>query len=126
MASETLHEVAKDLSRQTRDMHRALVSLNEELDAVDWYRQRADACDDAHLKAILLHNMREEIEHAAMLIEWLRRNDSDFQNQLETYMFSEAPVTEVEERSDDDEAEAPDDAPPARAADAFTVGSLKE
>ena len=73
-SSETYHEPLEKLSPATQDMHRALVSLQEELEAVDWYQQRADACGDAELKAILLHNMREEIEHASMVIEWLRRH----------------------------------------------------
>lgn len=69
MASEGLHEARKDLDRKTRDRHRALVSLQEELEAIDWYDQRADACRDAQLKATLLHNMHEEMEHSAILIE---------------------------------------------------------
>jgi hypothetical protein len=72
----------------------------EELEAADWYRQRADDCDDAALKAILLHNMREEIEHAAMALEWLRRNDTDFDKQLRTYLFSSGDITEVEEKAE--------------------------
>lgn len=99
MAHEGLHESKKDLSKQTRDLHRALVSLQEELEAVDRYRQRADACHDAQLKAIPLHNMREEMEHAAMLIEWLQRDNPDFSTQLRTCLFSDKPITEVEENS---------------------------
>ena len=97
MANEGLHEDKEDLSKDTRDLHRALVSLQEELEAIDWYRQRADACDNEQLKAILLHNMREEMEHAAMLTEWLRRNNGDFDNHLRTYVFTDAPITESEE-----------------------------
>ena len=74
----------------------ALVSLQEELEAVDWYQQRADACEDAELKAILLHNMREEIEHASMVLEWLRRRHPDFQTHLRTYLFQEKPILEIE------------------------------
>jgi ferritin-like protein len=122
MASEGLHESAKHLRRKTRDMHRALVSLGEELEAVDWYRQRADACGDAELEAILLHNMREEMEHAAMLIEWLRRKDEHFHDQLQHYLFSQAPVTEIET---DTSSAAGDDAGEA-AATGMTIGSLKE
>jgi ferritin-like protein len=98
MAHEGLHEDRNDISEETRDLHRALVSLQEELEAVDWYRQRADACDDEQLREILLHNMREEMEHAAMIIEWLRRNSRDFERQLRTYVFTDAPITEVEEK----------------------------
>ncbi len=122
MAHEGLHEAAEDLSQETRDMHRALISLQEELEAVDWYRQRADACGDAHLKSLLIHNMQEEMEHAAMLIEWVRRADSEFDTQLRTYLFTEAPVTEVE-----DAAEAEESAPePAAAVPVPTIGALKE
>ncbi|MHB1214061.1 MAG: ferritin family protein [Thiobacillus sp.] len=118
MAHEGLHESIQALSEDTRDMHRALVSLQEELEATDWYRQRADACTDARLKAILLHNMRDEMEHAAMLVEWLRRSNDDFDDQLRTYVFTDAPIVEIE-------AQVPE---PAPAADDRipTIGALKE
>jgi len=96
MSNEGLHESEQDLSNETRDKHRALASLQEELEAVDWYRQRADACHDEQLKQILLHNMREEMEHAAMVLEWLRRNDNDFEKQLRDYLFTEGSIIEVE------------------------------
>jgi ferritin-like protein len=96
-SSDTYHEPLDKLSSTTQDMHRALVSLQEELEAVDWYQQRADACADAELKAILLHNMREEIEHASMVLEWLRRNHPDFAQHLRTYLFQEKPILAVEE-----------------------------
>lgn len=98
-ASNSYHEPLEQLSSKTRDMHRALVSLQEELEAVDWYRQRADACSDDELRAILLHNMNEEIEHAAMVLEWLRRNDDGFNGELNTYLNTTGPITEVEEES---------------------------
>ncbi|MFO1433209.1 MAG: ferritin [Candidatus Competibacteraceae bacterium] len=104
-ASASLHEDTHQLSPETINMHRAIVSLQEELEAVDWYRQRADACTDAELKAILLHNMREEIEHASMLLEWLRRNSEDFHKQLQTYLFTTKPILEVEEDQEEDEAD---------------------
>jgi ferritin-like protein len=100
MSSEDLHAPRERLSPKTLAMHQAIVSLMEELEAADWYRQRADDCDDAALKAILLHNMREEIEHAAMALEWLRRNDTDFDKQLRTYLFSSGDITEVEEKAE--------------------------
>ncbi len=78
-------------------MHHAITSLIEELEAVDWYRQRADDCDDVELKKILLHNAREEIEHASMALEWIRRNDDEFAEQLKTYLFTEGSITEQEE-----------------------------
>jgi ferritin-like protein len=95
-SSDTYHEPLDKLSSATQDMHRALVSLQEELEAVDWYQQRADACEDAELKAILLHNMREEIEHASMVLEWLRRRHPDFERHLRTYLFQEKPILEIE------------------------------
>ena len=100
MSSEDLHAPRERLSPKTLAMHQAIVSLMEELEAADWYRQRADDCDDASLKAILLHNMREEIEHASMALEWLRRNDADFDRQLRTYLFSSGEITEVEEKAE--------------------------
>jgi ferritin-like protein len=88
MASEGLHEDKKDLKPETRDMHRALSSLIEELEAVTWYNQRADACSDEELRKILRHNRDEEKEHAAMLMEWIRRQDAAFDRELHDYIFS--------------------------------------
>lgn len=92
MSSVGYHEPIEELSAETRDMHRALVSLMEELEAVDWYNQRADACVDPVLKAILLHNRDEEKEHASMLLEWVRRKDTHFAVQLKEYLFTETPI----------------------------------
>lgn len=92
MASVGYHEPVDELPAETRDMHRALVSLMEELEAVDWYSQRAAACRDADLKAIIEHNRDEEKEHAAMLLEWIRRRDERFSRHLKDYLFSEKPV----------------------------------
>ncbi len=100
MSSEGLHAPRERLSKKTLAMHQAIVSLMEELEAADWYRQRADDCDDAMLKGVLLHNMREEIEHAAMVLEWLRRNDEDFGQQLKTYLFSKGDILEVEHKAE--------------------------
>ena len=83
-----MHEKREDLTTKTKEMKRAIDSLREELEAVDWYNQRADASSDAELKKILLHNANEEKEHAAMLLEWIRKNDKEYSDQLETYMFS--------------------------------------
>lgn len=94
MANEGMHEEISDLSEKTRDMHRAIVSLMEELEAVDWYQQRVDACRDKELQAILQHNRDEEIEHAAMVIEWLRRNDAVFAEQLKEYLFTDKPLAQ--------------------------------
>jgi uncharacterized protein len=100
MSSEDLHAPRERLSAKTLAMHQAITSLMEELEAVDWYRQRADDCDDAALKDILLHNMREEIEHASMALEWIRRNNADFDKQLRTYLFSSGNILEVEEKAE--------------------------
>lgn len=102
MSSVGYHEPIEELSDQTRDMHRAIVSLMEELEAVDWYNQRADACKDAELKAILVHNRDEEKEHAAMVLEWLRRRDATLDEHLRTYLFTDKPVVEVEEEAEGD------------------------
>ena len=92
MSSVGYHEPVEELSAQTRDMHRAIVSLMEELEAVDWYNQRADACKDADLKAILEHNRDEEKEHASMVLEWIRRKDPAFSRELKDYLFTRKPI----------------------------------
>ncbi|MDX1795505.1 MAG: ferritin-like domain-containing protein [Hydrogenovibrio sp.] len=92
MSSTGYHEPIEELSDATRDMHRALVSLMEELEAVDWYNQRVDACQDPELKAILIHNRDEEKEHAAMVLEWIRRQDASFSKELKDYLFTEKPI----------------------------------
>jgi ferritin-like protein len=100
MSSEGLHVPREKLSKKTLNMHYAITSLIEELEAVDWYRQRADDCDDADLKAILLHNAAEEIEHAAMALEWIRRHDESFQKELKEYLFTEGSITGREEEAE--------------------------
>lgn len=97
MAHEGYHEPIEDLSAETREMHRAIISLMEELEAVDWYNQRVDACKDTSLKEILIHNRDEEKEHAAMLIEWIRRKDSIFAKELKDYLFTDKPITDHHE-----------------------------
>jgi uncharacterized protein len=96
MSSENLHAPRERLSQDTLNLHFAIASLMEELDAIDWYRQRADDAEEETLKALLLHNMREEMEHASMLIEWLRRHNSDFERFLRTYLFTEGSILEAE------------------------------
>ena len=91
------HENESALKPETKDRHRAIVSLMEELDAVDWYDQRVDTAGDQELRAILAHNRDEEREHAMMLLEWLRRNAPGFEEQMRTYLFSQGPITQVEE-----------------------------
>jgi ferritin-like protein len=92
MSSEGYHEPVEELSDETRDMHKAIVSLMEELEAVDWYNQRADACKDPELKAILEHNRDEEKEHAAMVLEWIRRRDPVFSREMKAYLFTTKPI----------------------------------
>jgi len=92
MSSAGYHEPIEELSAETRDMHRAIVSLMEELEAVDWYNQRADACKDPELKAILEHNRDEEKEHASMVLEWIRRKDPRFSKELKDYLFTDKPI----------------------------------
>ncbi|MCF7797169.1 MAG: ferritin [Lentisphaeria bacterium] len=92
MANEGFHERYEDLSDETRDMHRAIQSLMEELEAVDWYNQRADACKNTELKNILIHNRDEEKEHAAMLMEWIRRRDEMFAKELNENLFTEGEI----------------------------------
>jgi len=94
MSSIGYHEPVEELSAATRDMHRAIVSLMEELEAVDWYNQRAEACADAELQAIIEHNRDEEKEHAAMLLEWIRRHDVRLSKELTEYLFTEKPIAD--------------------------------
>lgn len=97
------HEPAGDLSQQARNYTRALNSLKEEVEAVDWYHQRVDTSDDEELKAIMAHNRDEEIEHACMTIEWLRRNMPGWDEELRNWLFKEGPIVEghgEEEHSD--------------------------
>ena len=94
--SAGFHEDTELLSPATMDRHRAIVSIQEELEAVDWYDQRVDAAIDPQLKKVLAHNRDEEKEHAAMLIEWLRRHDPAFDGHLRTYLFTAVPITDVE------------------------------
>jgi ferritin-like protein len=93
MANEGYHEPVDKLSAETMDMHRAITSLMEELEAVDWYNQRIDAATDVELKKILEHNRDEEKEHAAMVLEWIRRRDPKMDKELRDALFKDAPIT---------------------------------
>ena len=122
MSSESYHEPIDLLSEETKDLHRAIVSLKEELDAVDWYQQRAEACTDDELRAVLLHNKNEEIEHAMMTLEWLRRKDAVVAKNVDTYVGTSGPITEVEKQMAAKFGEGPDESPtPAT----LGIGSLK-
>jgi ferritin-like protein len=101
------HEPTDELTQKTRDYTRALNSLKEEIEAVDWYQQRVDATDDEKLAAILAHNRDEEIEHACMVLEWLRRNMPAWDENLRTYLFTENEITDIEEDEMSGEYESP-------------------
>ena len=116
----TFHEPIELLSQAIKERHRAIVSIMEELEAVDWYHQRADATSDATLAAVLMHNRDEEKEHAAMTLEWLRRNDAKWDEVLRTYLFTELPIVEVEH-----EAEHGDDGSGLSADGSLGIGDLR-
>ena len=98
MANEGYHEPIDELTDETRDMHRAITSLMEELEAVDWYNQRVDACRDEELRVILAHNRDEEKEHAAMVLEWIRRRDPTMDKELKDYLFTEGSIASLEHK----------------------------
>ena len=100
MAHETFHVPVEKLSARTKQLHYAISSLMEELEAVDWYYQRADDTPDEELKAVLLHSAHEEIEHACMVLEWLRRNDKDFDEKLREYLFQEGSIVGREKEAE--------------------------
>lgn len=101
MSSEVLHVAREKLRPHTLNLHYAITSLMEELEAVDWYRQRADDTNDSDLRAVILHNAKEEMEHACMLIEWIRRHEPLFDAQLREYLFTDKPIVEVEHEAMD-------------------------
>lgn len=125
--SASYHEPYEVLSEETKNMHRAIVSAMEELEAIDWYQQRAEACTDPELRDILLHNKHEEIEHVMMTLEWIRRKNARFSEEAETYLFTQVPIVAVEEH-DDGEAESGvvEEAPSVGTAGSLGIGSLKE
>jgi hypothetical protein len=118
MASDTYHESLDLLTEQTRNMHRAIVSLMEELEAIDWYQQRADACSDPQLQAVLVHNKNEEIEHATMVLEWIRRHNDHFDEMMRKYLFTEQPITGIEKGAETN-------GPAASVIETLGIGSMK-
>lgn len=131
MSHEGYHEPVDRLREQTLDDHRAIVSLQEEFEAVDWYQQRVDATDDPELAAILAHNRDEEKEHAAMTLEWLRRRDPVLDEQLRTYLFADGSILDAENaamgRADtDDEPSDDTSTPAATSADDGTTATLTD
>lgn len=132
MSSETLHEPRESLSTESIDLHRAITSLMEELEAIDWYQQRIEATPDAELKSVLAHNRDEEIEHAMMVLEWIRRSHAKFDEAARTFLFSDGPITEVEAKmkaaaaAGDEPGGAPaKSAAPASGGGALGIGSLR-
>ena len=97
------HEPATELPEEARNFSRALNSLKEEIEAIDWYHQRVVLTQDPTLQKALAHNRDEEIEHAAMMIEWLRRNMPGWDEELRTYLFTEGDLTTLEEGEEESE-----------------------
>jgi ferritin-like protein len=124
MSSTSLHEPEERLAPATRDMHRAIVSLMEELEAVDWYQQRMDATQDTELRAILQHNRDEEKEHAAMVLEWIRRRDPSFDAKLREYLFTEGSIVGRERAVEASEVSGNGNGQRTASA-GITVGSLR-
>lgn len=116
-----------NLSEEAKDYHRIIKSLMEELEAIDWYNQRADVTTDQSVKGIVEHNRDEEIEHAAMAIEWLRRNDPVWAEELETYLFTQSEITAVEEEAvaEGGEAEESENTAPSSSNQSLGISSLK-
>jgi len=126
MSSEALHEDPGLLSEETKNMHRAIVSLKEELEAVDWYQQRAEACSDDDLRAVLVHNKNEEIEHAMMVLEWIRRHNPTFAANIATYVGSSGPIVQTEAQRTGGVGNAGPDGASAAASPSLGIGSLRE
>ena len=112
------HEPVELLNEKTRDITRAINSLKEELEAVDWYNQRVEASSDEELKAIMAHNRDEEIEHACMTLEWLRRNMDGWDEELKTYLFTSGPITSIEGQEQASDA-------PSNSGNGLNIGKMK-
>ena len=123
MSSISLHEPAEQLTERTIDVHRAVVSLIEELEAVDWYNQRAEACKDPQLQAVLRHNRDEEIEHASMTLEWIRRNVPKFAAALKLFLFTSGEITAIEDDTKEEKKE--EITTPERRSLRLTIGEMK-
>ena len=128
-SSAGLHEDPAALKPETIDRHRAIVSLMEELEAVDWYDQRVDAATDDALRAVLAHNRDEEKEHAAMALEWLRRHDAKFDEHLRTYLFTDQPLLSIEKAAEAEDVAGVSARPAGGASGgdgSLGIGSLRE
>jgi ferritin-like protein len=124
--SATLHESPEVMGAETVDAHRAIASIMEELEAVDWYNQRVHATSDAELAAVLAHNRDEEKEHAMMTLEWLRRRDPVLDEHMRTYLFTDAPITEIEVEAEGGEASGGNAGGISAGAGSLRIGSLRE
>jgi len=125
MSSESYHEPIELLSEETKNMHRAIVSLKEELEAVDWYQQRAEACSNEELRGVLVHNKNEEIEHAMMNLEWIRRHSDVFDANIKTYINAKGPILAVEKQQAASDGGAGGGSRPSSASTSLGIGSLK-
>ena len=125
MSSEGLHEPADLLSEKTKELHRAVVSLIEELEAVDWYTQRAEACSDADLRAVLIHHRNEEIEHAMMNLEWIRRHEPAFDERMRTYLFKAGDILQIEAEAEKGAGAAAEPAAAVASGRSLGVGGLR-
>lgn len=126
MGSDNYHEPLELISEHTKNLHRAVVTLIEELEAFDWYQQRADACTDQALRAVLLHNRDEEVEHAMMTLEWLRRSSSVFAQNIAIYVGASGPITEIEALTEGKRGETQPTMSSHNAAPTLGIGSLRE
>jgi ferritin-like protein len=125
MASEGLHESADLLDEETIDHHRAVASLCEELEAVDWYDQRVKATADSSLADVLAHNRDEEKEHASMTLEWLRRRDPTLDRHLRTYLFTTGSILEIEAEAESGSGPEEPDGAAGESSGSLGIGSLK-
>ncbi|MBN8873323.1 MAG: ferritin [Rhodospirillales bacterium] len=107
MAGEVLHEDASILGPEILDRHRAISTVMEELEAIDWYDQRIKASSNAQLRAILTHNRNEETEHASMILEWLRRHDPEFDKHMRRFLFTSGPIHDIAEAAEGDDSMPP-------------------
>jgi ferritin-like protein len=121
MAGESLHEERSILGAEILDRHRAISTLMEELEAIDWYDQRIQASENAQLRAVLLHNRNDETEHASMLLEWVRRHDPAFNQQMTKFLFTKGPIENVGAAS----AASPTAGATGPATNSLGIGSLR-
>ena len=125
MALEYFHEPREQLSESLLDLKRAKASLIEELEATNWYNERAEATQDAELRAILEHNRNEEIEHAMMLLEWIRRNHPGYDEEMKTYLFKNAPITELEDMAEQGQSEQENGGGESAGDGSLNIGPMK-